>query len=313
MSKFPKVTKAVFPVAGLGTRFLPATKAMPKEMLTVVHKPVIQYAVEEAYAAGIREFIFVTGRGKASIENHFDKPYELADMLRKKGKLAELEMVEHVVPADAKFYYIRQGEPLGLGHAIYCAHGMTQDEPFAVLLPDDVLDLAQGNPLKEMMKLYEETGNSVVLAEEVPYERTRNYGILDLAGGGVKDRKAIVKGFVEKPEPDAAPSRFAVVGRYILTPRHMDELARAKPGKGGEIQLTDAMHKVAQSDGYNGYVFDGQRFDCGDKVGWQMANLYFAMQDPYIGPRLQPFLHMMAEQNDRREKAPRSSKEKKTK
>jgi UTP--glucose-1-phosphate uridylyltransferase len=309
MSKSTKVTKAVFPVAGLGTRFLPATKAMPKEMLTVVHKPVIQYAVEEAYAAGIREFIFITGRGKDAIENHFDKPYELADVLRKRGKLAELEMVEHVIPADAKFYYMRQGEPLGLGHAIHCAHTITRDEPFAVLLPDDIVFEEGSQPLGEMLRLFEKTGKSVVLAEEVPYERTRNYGILDLAGGGVKDRVADVKGFMEKPEPDVAPSRLAIVGRYVLTAAHMDFLAQARQGRGGEIQLTDAMDAVAKSEGYNGYVFEGQRFDCGDKVGWQMANLYFAMQDPFIGPRLQPFLHIMAEQNDRREKLPRKKKE----
>jgi UTP--glucose-1-phosphate uridylyltransferase len=308
MSKGLKVTKAVFPVAGLGTRFLPATKAMPKEMLTVVHKPVIQYAVEEAYAAGIREFIFITGRGKDAIENHFDKPYELADVLRKRGKLAELEMVEHVIPADAKFYYMRQGEPLGLGHAIHCAHTITRDEPFAVLLPDDIVFEEGSQPLTEMLRLFEKTGKSTVLAEEVPYERTRNYGILDLAGGGVKDRVADVKGFVEKPEPDVAPSRLAVVGRYVLTPAHMEILAQAKQGKGGEIQLTDAMDAVARSEGYNGYVFEGQRFDCGDKVGWQMANLFFAMRDPYIGPRLQPFLHIMAEQNDRRERPVRKKK-----
>lgn len=308
MTKIKKVTKAVFPVAGLGTRFLPATKAMPKEMLTVVHKPVIQYAVEEAYAAGIREFVFITGRGKSAIENHFDKPYELADSLRKKGKLEELKMVEQVVPADAKFSYIRQGEPLGLGHAIHCAHSITRNEPFAVLLPDDVLDLDSENPLAEMLRLYKKTGKSVVLAEEVPYERTRNYGMLDLGGGGVKNRVACVRGFVEKPDPEAAPSRLAITGRYVLTPAHMEVLARAKPGKAGEIQLTDAMDVVAKNEGFNGYVWSGRRFDCGDKVGWQMANLYFAMQDPYIGPRLQPFLHMMAEANDRRERAPRKGK-----
>jgi UTP--glucose-1-phosphate uridylyltransferase len=310
VSKQGKITKAVLPVAGLGTRFLPATKAMPKEMLTVVHKPVIQYAVEEAYAAGIREFIFVTGRGKDAIENHFDKPYELVEQLRKRGKLAELAEVEHVLPADAKLYYTRQGEPLGLGHAVACAAGITQDEAFAVLLPDDILCQEKASPLAEMLRIYEETGQSVVLAEQVPYERTRNYGILDLAGGGVKNGRAAVKGFVEKPEPEAAPSPFAVVGRYVLTPRHMVELAKAKPGKGGEIQLTDAMNAVAQKEGYVGCVFEGQRFDCGDKVGWQMANLYFAMKDEYIGPRLLPFVHTVAERHDRRTKLPRPGKKK---
>ncbi len=295
-----KVTKAVLPVAGLGTRFLPATKAMPKEMLTVVHKPVIQYAVEEAYAAGIREFIFVTGRGKDALENHFDKPYELSDILSKRGKLKELEAVESVLPSDARVYYTRQGDPLGLGHAVWCASGITQDEPFAVLLPDDIICTEEENPLREMIRLYEETGRSVVLSEEVPYEKTRNYGILDLNGGGVKDRRAEVKGFVEKPEPDVAPSRLSVVGRYVLTPRHMQLLATAKPGKGGEVQLTDVMHLVAQEEGFMGYVGQSRRFDCGDKVGFQMANLYFAMQDPYIRQRLLPFLHQMAAAFDRR-------------
>lgn len=298
-----KVTKAVLPVAGLGTRFLPATKAMPKEMLTVVHKPIIQYAVEEAYAAGIREFIFVTGRGKDALENHFDKPYELSDILSKRGKLKELEAVENVLPRDARVYYTRQGDPLGLGHAVWCAAGITQDEPFAVLLPDDIICTEVENPLKEMIRLHEETGRSVVLSEEIPYEKTRNYGILDLGGGGVKDRRAEVKGFVEKPEPDVAPSRLSIVGRYVLTARHMHLLAGAKPGKGGEIQLTDAMHTVAGEDGFMGYVSRSQRFDCGDKVGFQMANLYFAMQDPYIRERLLPFLHQVAASFERRGEA----------
>lgn len=299
-----KVTKAVLPVAGLGTRFLPATKAMPKEMLTVVHKPVIQYAVEEALAAGIREFIFVTGRGKGALENHFDKPYELSDTLRKKGKLKELEEVENILPADARVYYTRQGEPLGLGHAVLCAAGITRDEPFAVLLPDDIICTEVENPLKAMMDVFERTGKSVVMAEEVAWEKTQSYGVLDLAGGGVKDRIADVKGFVEKPKPEEAPSNLTITGRYILTARHMDELTRVKPGKGGEIQLTDAMHAVAQVEGFNGYVSKSQRFDCGDKVGFQMANLYFAMKDPYIAERLQPFLQQVAIEYDRR-KEPR--------
>lgn len=296
----PKVTKAIIPAAGLGTRFLPATKAMPKEMLTVVSKPIIQYAVEEAYAAGIREFIFITGRGKVVMENHFDHPYELADTLEKKGKLAELKMVKDVLPDDAKIFYTRQGAPLGLGHAVYCAHGITQDEPFAVLLPDDIIDCGKVNPLKEMIKIYNETGKSVVMCEEVPHDRTNQYGILDLGGGGIKNLRANVKGFVEKPDPKSAPSNLAVVGRYVLTARHMAELARTKPGKGGEIQLTDAMQQVCKREGFTGYLSTCQRFDCGDKVGFQMANLHFAMQDPYIASRLQPFLHQMADNHDRR-------------
>lgn len=295
-----KVTKAVIPAAGLGTRFLPATKAMPKEMLTVVHKPIIQYAVEEAYEAGIREFIIITGRGKAAMENHFDYPYELADTLAKKGKLAELEEVKNVLPSDARMFYTRQGEPLGLGHAVYCAHAITQDEPFAVILPDDILCRNTENPLKEMISIYEETGKSVVLCEEVPLERTVNYGVLNLGGQGVQNRRAPVVGFVEKPKPEEAPSNLGVVGRYVLSPAHMRALATTQPGKGGEIQLTDAMAKVAAEEGFYGYISQSRRFDCGDKVGFQMANLYFAMQDPYIAARLQPFLHAMADQFDRR-------------
>jgi UTP--glucose-1-phosphate uridylyltransferase len=295
-----KVTKAVIPAAGLGTRFLPATKAMPKEMLTVVNKPIIQYAVEEAYEAGIREFIIITGRGKATMENHFDYPYELADTLAKKGKIAELEMVSTVLPKDARLYYTRQGEPLGLGHAIWCAHTITGDDPFAVLLPDDVLCTTGSNPLKDMIKLYEETSQSVVMCEEVPQDRTSSYGILDLGGAEVKNRRAPVKSFVEKPKPEEAPSNLAIVGRYVLSPRHMQLLATAKPGKGGEIQITDTMATVAREEGFYGYVSNAPRFDCGDKVGFQMANLYFAMQDPYIAPRLQPFLHATADAYDRR-------------
>ena len=284
-----KVTKAIIPAAGLGTRFLPATKAMPKEMLTVVNKPIIQYAVEEAYEAGIREFIIITGRGKVSMENHFDHPYELADTLAKKGKTAELNMVTNILPKDARFYYTRQGEPLGLGHAVWCGHTITGDDPFVVLLPDDVLCREQGNDLKAMIALYEKTGQSVVMAEEVAADKTVNYGICDPAGP-LTNGTLPVKGFVEKPAPETAPSRFGVVGRYVLSPAHMALLANQTPGKGGEIQLTDAMAKVAASEGFQAHILRGKRFDCGDKVGFQQANLHFAMLDPYICPRLKPFL-----------------------
>jgi UTP--glucose-1-phosphate uridylyltransferase len=301
MNQTRKVTKAVIPVAGLGTRFLPATKAMPKEMLTVVNKPLIQYAVEEGLEAGIREFIMVTGRGKSAIENHFDKPYELSDTLQKKGKLKELESVEKLLPKDARIYYTRQGEPLGLGHAVHRAAAVTCDEPFVVILPDDIISCAEGNPLKEMIALYEETGKSVVMTEEVPMERTRNYGVLDPLGA-MKGNVVEVKGFVEKPEPDAAPSNLAVTGRYVLSPLHMRVLAGVKPGKGGEIQLTDAMAEVCRQEGFMGYRFDGHRFDCGDKVGFQMANLYFALRDPYIAPLLKPYVLEIAAGLERRGK-----------
>jgi UTP--glucose-1-phosphate uridylyltransferase len=288
-----KVTKAVIPVAGLGTRFLPATKAMPKEMLTVVSKPLIQYAVEEALAAGIREFVFVTGRGKSAIENHFDKPYELSDTLSKKGKLKELESVEKILPKDARIYYTRQGEPKGLGHAIHCAAGITRDEPFAVLLPDVVVCTGDINPTAEAVRLFEQTGKSVVVANEVPHERVQNYGVLDTVGA--VDAKGVVgvKGFVEKPKPDVAPSNLAILGRYVLTARHMDILATLGTGAGGEIQLTDAIDAVCKEEGVLGSVFGGRHFDCGDKVGFQMANLYFAMQDEYIAPLLRPFVEEM--------------------
>lgn len=301
MSNVRKVTKAIIPAAGLGTRFLPATKAMPKEMLTVVNKPIIQYAIEEAYEAGIREFIIITGRGKVAMANHFDYPYELADTLKKKGKLAELELVTNTLPSDARIFLTRQGEPLGLGHAVWCAASITQNEPFAVLLPDDVMCRGNGNGLADMIKMYEETGESVVMSEEVPMDRTSNYGILDIGNSVRNGQKVKVTSFVEKPKPEEAPSNLSIVGRYVLSPAHMRHLANAKPGKGGEIQLTDAMAEVAKEEGYQGYISNNLRFDCGDKVGFQMANLYFAMQDPYIAPRLQPFLQQTAENFERRQ------------
>lgn len=298
-----KVTKAILPIAGLGTRFLPATKAMPKEMLTVVDKPVIQYAVEEALAAGITEFIFVTGRGKVSIENHFDKPYELADQLDKKGKHEMLKVVNEIIPSHCRIYYTRQGEPKGLGHAVNCAASIVNNEPVAVLLPDDIIYHPNKTPLAEMVRLHEQTGTSVIMAEEVPSERTKNYGILDLAGGGVSGNVAKVKGLVEKPAPEVAPSNLAIVGRYVITPRVFHFLNNETIGAGGEIQLTDALHEVCQEEGMHGYVFDGQRFDCGDKVGFQQANLFFAMQDEYVRERLLPFMLNIANQNERRKEA----------
>lgn len=294
MSNFQKVTKAVIPVAGLGTRFLPATKAMPKEMLTVVSKPLIQYAVEEALEAGIREFVFVTGRGKSAIENHFDKPYELSDTLAKKNKVKELEMVEHILPKDAKIYYTRQGEPKGLGHAVMCAAGITRDEPFAVLLPDVVVCTGEENPTKRAVELYNQHGKSVVVANEVPMNRVNQYGIMDLGGVPLQNGMGEVKGFVEKPKPDVAPSNLAILGRYVLTARHMELLKDTKPGAGNEIQLTDAIDAVCKEEGVLASVFGGKQFDCGDKVGFQMANLYFALQDEYIAPLLAPYVKDMA-------------------
>lgn len=286
------VRKAVFPVAGLGTRFLPATKAMPKEMLTVVDKPIIQYAVEEAIAAGITEIIFVTGRGKSAIENHFDKPYELSDTLSKRGKLKELELVENIVPEGVRIYYTRQGEPKGLGHAVWCAKEIIGNDPFAVLLPDDIIwnEEGRGHSLRKMCRTYEETGKSVVLTSEVSRDNTRKYGILDVGGATMVGGRVPVTGFVEKPQPENAPSNFAITGRYILTPDILDILEHAEPGHGGEIQITDAMDTLARKEGFYGCLNTGHRFDCGDKLGFQMANLFFAMQDDVVAPRLRTFL-----------------------
>ena len=295
-----KVRKAVLPVAGLGTRFLPATKATPKEMLTVVDRPIIQYVVEEAIEAGIEEFIFVTGRGKAAIENHFDQPYELADMLEKRGKLDALEKVTKIMPKNSRVFYTRQGAPLGLGHAVLCARSMIENEPFAVLLPDDILCNENGNALKGMIETFEDTNKSTVLVQEIPAERTKNYGILDLGGKGVKNNRAEAVGFVEKPNPEDAPSNLGVIGRYVLTPEIFNYLENGKPGAGGEIQLTDAMDSLLKEQGFMGYVYKGQRFDCGDKVGFQQANLFFAMKDPYINKHLLPYLQQIADQYDRR-------------
>jgi len=290
-NNFKPVRKAVLPVAGMGTRFLPATKAMAKEMLTVLDKPLIQYAVEEGLAAGIEEFIFITGRGKAAIENHFDRPYELCSSLEKKGKLKELEMVQNIVPEHCRMIYTRQGDPLGLGHAVNCANHIVGDEPFAVILPDDIIYDENTPSLKEMIETYNKTGKSVVLTQEVPENRIKNYGILDTNGEKPDaDGNIQVHGFVEKPNPEDAPSNMAVMGRYILTPSIFKHLEKGEIGAGGEIQLTDAMDKVLQEEGFYAHLFTGERFDCGDKFGFQQANLFFALKDDYVGPRLQAYI-----------------------
>ncbi|MFT7144735.1 MAG: UTP--glucose-1-phosphate uridylyltransferase [Alphaproteobacteria bacterium] len=285
-----KVRKAVLPVAGLGTRFLPATKAMPKEMLTVVDKPIIQYVVEEALAAGIEEFIFVTGRGKSAIENHFDKPYELVDMLEKKGKLKEIAAVTDILPAHCRAYYTRQGAPLGLGHAVYQAKSLIGDEPFAVLLPDDIIYSSEENSLQKMIDIHDRTGGNVVLTMNVEKERTKNYGVLDIKNEQLDGRKVRVHGFVEKPAPEDAPSTLAVTGRYVFNASIFKELEKTKPGHGGEIQLTDAMDTLLEKEKFFGYILNGERFDCGDKVGFQQANLFFALKDDYIGPLLKNYI-----------------------
>ena len=267
--------KAIFPVGGLGTRFLPATKALPKEMLPVVDKPLIQYAVEEARAAGIEEFIFVTGRGKSAIEDHFDHSYELRDTLMARDKKAELDALEDMLLEPGQVAYIRQQEPLGLGHAVWCARHMVHGEPVAVLLADDLV-LSDTPCLTQMVTAYTEVGGNLAAVEDVPREQTDRYGILDV----VADDGRLVKaqGLIEKPAPADAPSTLSIIGRYILDPLVFDELDRQETGAGGEIQLTDAMARTIGRVPFHGLRFEGQRFDCGSKAGFLEANVAYALQ-----------------------------------
>lgn len=281
------VTKAILPVAGFGTRFLPATKAMPKEMLTVVDKPIIQYAVQEAIDAGCTEIIFVTGRGKDAIENHFDRSFELEKTLEDKQKLELLEIVQNIIPKNVQVFYTRQGDALGLGHAVHCAKSFIANEPFAVLLPDDIIYSEGKNALSEMIDLYQETNQSVTLTMEVPEEHCHRYGVVDIKSQNGRAVKA--NRFVEKPKENA-PSNLACVGRYIFTPQIMDILDHAEPGAGGEIQLTDAMDTLLKQQGFNAWILNGRRFDCGDKAGMQKANFFYAMQRDEIKPELTEFI-----------------------
>ncbi|HUH84747.1 MAG TPA: UTP--glucose-1-phosphate uridylyltransferase GalU [Stellaceae bacterium] len=270
-----RIRKAVFPVGGLGTRFLPATKAMPKEMLPVVDKPLIQYAVEEAQAAGIEEFIFVTGRSKSAIEDHFDHSYELETTLSERGKAVQVQAISAWMPGPGQVAYTRQQLPLGLGHAVWCARNLVGEEPFAVLLADDLI-LAETPCLKQMVDVYDETRGSVVAVMEVPREHTNRYGVLDIASDD--GRLVAVKGVVEKPDPKVAPSNLSIIGRYILEPEVFGHLARIDRGAGGEIQLTDALAEmILGNKPFHGLRFKGRRFDCGDKVGFLEANIAFAM------------------------------------
>ncbi|PHV12492.1 UTP--glucose-1-phosphate uridylyltransferase GalU [Chitinimonas sp. BJB300] len=282
-----KVTKAVFPVAGLGTRFLPATKASPKEMLNVVDKPLIQYAVEEAVAAGITDMIFVTGRNKRAIEDHFDKAYELETELEAKGKHALLELVRNILPKHVSCAYVRQPEALGLGHAVLCARPLVGDEPFAVILGDDLI-AAEKPVMQQMVELYDETHSSVIGVQEVPREDTASYGIVVASRNGGGYLK--ISGLVEKPKPADAPSTLAVVGRYILSPRIFRHLQTAQPGKGGEIQLTDAIAALLEEERVLALPFEGIRYDCGSKLGYLQATLAFATQHPEVGTDFRAFL-----------------------
>ncbi|TDQ81385.1 UDP-glucose pyrophosphorylase [Dongia mobilis] len=272
--------KAIFPVAGLGTRFLPATKSMPKEMLTVVDKPLIQYAVEEANAAGIEELIFVTSRGKSAMEDHFDHAIELEQTLERRGKKTELELLRNMLPKAGSIAYVRQQEPAGLGHAVWCARNFIGDEAVAVLLPDDLVH-GKVACLKQMADVYRETGGNVIGVMEVPHEHTSRYGIVK--PGADKGKLLEVAGLVEKPSPDKAPSNLAVIGRYILQPEIFHLLAAQEPGAGGEIQLTDSMARMIGRMPFHGLRFDGTRYDCGDKAGFIAANVNLALDHPAIG------------------------------
>ena len=275
-----QVRKAIFPVGGLGTRFLPATKALPKEMLPVVDMPLIEYAVEEARAAGIEEFIFVTGRGKTAIQNHFDSHIELETTLRDRGRDDALDLLNGRKPEPGQIAFVRQMEPLGLGHAVWCARNFVKDEPFAVLLADDLI-MSEQPMLQEMVTIHEETGGNVVALMEVAREDTARYGVIS---PGQDDGHAVeILDLVEKPDPEDAPSNLAIVGRYILQPEIMDYLGVGTRGAGGEIQLTDSMVKLIGSDPFTGVRISGTRFDCGTKLGFLEANVAYALRRTDMG------------------------------
>ena len=282
-----KVTKAVFPVAGMGSRFLPATKASPKEMMPVVDKPLIQYAVEEAVAAGINDMVFITGRNKRAIEDHFDKAYEVEAELAARGKTDLLELIQNVIPKSVNCIYIRQSEPLGLGHAVLCAQPAVNDEMFAVILADDLID---GEPpvLRQMTEVFERHQSSVIAVQQVPREQTPQYGIVRTEPIAASLERVL--GIVEKPKPEAAPSTLGVVGRYILTPRIFHHLAQARPGAGSEIQLTDAISALLAEERVLAYRFKGTRYDCGSKLGYLQATVAYGCKHPETGKAFKQFL-----------------------
>ena len=281
------VTKAVFPVAGLGTRFLPATKASPKEMLNVVDKPLIQYAVEEAMAAGITEMIFVTGRSKRAIEDHFDKAYELEAELEAKNKTELLQLVRSIKPSHVDCVYVRQPEALGLGHAVLCAEKLIRDEAFAVILADDLLDSPKP-VMKQMVEKYAHYRSSIIGVEKIAPEQSKSYGVID---GKVFDERIYkLNGIVEKPSPEKAPSNMGVVGRYILSSRIFDHIRNLKPGAGGELQLTDAIQSLLQQEQVLAYEYEGVRYDCGSKLGYLKATVEFALRHPEVSKGFAEFL-----------------------
>jgi UTP--glucose-1-phosphate uridylyltransferase len=288
--KHKKVTKAVFPVAGMGTRFLPATKSIPKEIMTLVDRPLIQYAIDEARSAGIKDFIFVTARGKSALEDYFDHAPDLEATLRRAGKTDLLDVLKSTNMDSGAIAYVRQNRAMGLGHAVWCARRLVGDEPFAVLLPDDVI-AAEKPCLQQMIEAYAETGGNMVAAMEVAPARTSAYGVLDIA----EDHGHVVRarGMVEKPAPGDAPSNLAVIGRYILSPKIMDNLNKLKQGAGGEIQLTDAIAEEAPAGKVFGYRFAGQRYDCGSKAGFLQATVAFALSRPDLADEFGAYLHDM--------------------
>ncbi|MBK6615912.1 UTP--glucose-1-phosphate uridylyltransferase GalU [Ottowia sp.] len=289
-----QVHTAVFPVAGLGTRFLPATKASPKEMLPIVDKPLIQYAVEEAYAAGVRHMVFVTGRSKRAIEDHFDTAYELENELEAAGKQALLDVVRAVQPADMDCTYVRQPRSLGLGHAVLCAAHIVGEHPFAVLLADDLMVGPPGGQpvLAQMVEAFASLGRSVLAVQEVPPDQVRRYGIV--AGTPAGERLIGIERIVEKPDPGQAPSRMGVAGRYVLTPRIFEELRQQRPGAGGEIQLTDAIARLMAKEHVYAYQYSGKRYDCGSKEGFLQATVELGLQHPEMGAPFREYLKTLA-------------------
>lgn len=282
-----RITKAVFPVAGMGSRFLPATKASPKEMMPIVDKPLIQYAVEEAVAAGITDMVFITGRNKRAIEDHFDKAYELETELEINGKDKLLRLVQEVIPSHINCIYIRQAEPLGLGHAVLCAQPVVQDEPFAVILADDLID-ADPPIIKQMVEVFKKHQCSVLGVQDVPREQTRQYGIVSSVP--LEADLEQVNGLVEKPKPEVAPTTLAVVGRYILTPRIFDHLRNVQAGAGGEIQLTDGIAALMQEEKMLAYRFKGTRYDCGSKLGYLKAMVAYGLKHPEVRDEFAAYL-----------------------
>lgn len=279
-----RIKKAIFPVAGLGTRFLPATKANPKEMLPIVDKPLIQYAVEEAIAAGITELIFVTSSSKRAIEDHFDSNMELESNLIARDKFELLKIVQNILPEGVSCSYIRQKSPKGLGHAVLCAKPLVSNEPFAVILADDLIDSDKKNCLQQMIEVFEKTSSSIIAVQKIPFEETRKYGVVDVDDG------MWLRGIVEKPSPEQAPSNLGVVGRYILTPTIFPLLETVMTGSGGEIQLTDGIAKLLKIESVAALQFQGRRFDCGSKLGYLQATLAYALKHPELSDDFQSLL-----------------------